>query len=423
VDAAATTNTPEAGGEAAAQAEDAAEAITEELKGEPGKVNVYGFMDFTYAHLLSDRSAFNVPPAWYPSFYLGNFNLYLGTDLGKNWRTLGEVRFTYLPDGAQNMTFNSDGTSTITRSNGTYADYSDYNRNTKVGGVIIERAYLEYGAHPLLNIRGGQFLTPYGIWNVEHGTTVIVGTTRPYVIGADLFPARQTGLEFYGTYGFAATQLGYHITVSNGRGPVDTYRDFDKNKALGWRLWVQQDTDFGTFTLGTSGYRGRYTDRLQKAEIAPDSTGKLDWKYAYPIQSEYTELALAADLKWTWKGALFQGEALLRDVAYADATRPVGFTPGAWTPDTRTAGVYGLAGYRLPWLGTMPYFGGEYYYLSRTTISPSAIGLWGGLNVRPTERVVVKLQYTNAWFPADWLDGFKKPKHLNLLTAQAAWSF
>ncbi len=419
--------TPEASGETAAQAEDSADQVAEELSGEAGKVNIYGFTDFTYSRLLSDRAAMNVPPAWYPSFYVGNFNLYFGADLGKKWRTLSEVRFTYLPEGVQTTQFAADGTTTTTRNNSAYPDYADYNAEKKVGGVIIERAYLEYAAHPLFTIRGGQFLTPYGIWNVEHGTTVIVGTTRPYVIGANLFPARQTGLEFYGSYGVSSTQVGYHVTVSNGRGPVDTYRDLDKNAAIGWRFWVEQDTSFGTFTLGTSGYKGRYTDRLQTTTIAPNAAGLLEWKYDYPIQSEYRELALALDLKWTYKGALFQSEAIVRDMAYENGTRPrpvgpAGATP-AWTPDQRTSGFYALAGYRLPWMGVMPYFGGEYYYLGKASFFPDALAIWGGLNIRPTERVVLKLQATHAVMLTDWLDGWQTPKAMNQLITQAAWSF
>jgi hypothetical protein len=402
--------------EADAQAEASAQQAIEELSDEAGKVNAYGFMDFTYSHMLSDRSQMNVPPAWYPSFYVGNFNLYLGSNLGKNFRTLGEVRFTYLPDGNQVM----DATGATSRTNAAAADYADYAREVKVGGVIIERAYLEYEAHPLLTIRGGQWLTPYGIWNVEHGTTVIVGTTRPYVVGANLFPARQTGLEIYGSQGFSSTQVGYHLTLSNGRGPVDSYRDLDKNKAVGWRLWVQQDSDFGTFTLGTSGYKGRYTDRLQTVTFP-----NMAWTYEYPVQSEYRELALAADLKWTYKGALLQGEAILRDMAYEGAGRPppMGAPGGTWTPDNRTMGLYALGGYRLPWMGIMPYLGGEYYYQSKIIFMPDSMAIWGGLNVRPTDRVVFKLQYTHAWFPTTWLDGWKTPTPLNQLIAQAAWSF
>jgi hypothetical protein len=97
--------------------------------------------------------------------------------------------------------------------------------------------------------------------------------------------------------------------------------------------------------------------------------------------------------------------------------------PTAWTPDQRTAGFYALAGYRLPWLGIMPYFGGEYYYLGKNNFFVDAMAFWGGFNIRPTDRVVLKLQATHAIMYTDWLDNWKKPKPMDLLTAQAAWSF
>jgi hypothetical protein len=264
-------------------------------------------------------------------------------------------------------------------------------------------------------------LTPYGIWNVEHGTTVIIGTTRPFIIGSEMFPNHQTGLEFYGSYAVDSTQVGYHFTVSNGRGPVDTYKDLDKNKAVGWRLWVQQDTDIGTFVLGTSGYKGRYTDRYQTTTFANSSFG-----FGYPINSEYKELSLAADLKWNWGGAVFQGEAILHDVVYENGTRPTAFAfdggPQGWTADNRQYGVYLIAGYRLPWFGIMPYFGGEYYHLGKSSFNPDAAALWGGFNIRPTDRVVLKLQGVHAYFPTDWI-GVKTAPSMNQLITQVAWSF
>lgn len=406
-------------GEASAQEDEDAQRIAEDLSDEGGKVNIYGFADFTYSQLMSSREAFNVTPAPYPSFYVGNLNVYLDANLGHKWRSLSELRFTYLPDGAQ-QTDPSTGAAGP-RINAAYPDYSDFNRNVKVGGVIIERAWVEYAAHPLLTIRGGQFLTPYGIWNVEHGTTVIIGTTRPYVIGSEMFPNHQTGLEAYGSYAIDSTQVGYHLTVSNGRGPIDQYKDLDKNKAVGWRLWLQQDTGFGTFVLGTSGYKGRYTDRSQVMAMNGTSLN-----YTYPINSEYRELSLAVDLKWNWKGAVFQSEAIMRDVVYENSTRPPATAfdggPQGWSADTSNFGFYAIGGYRLPWLGIMPYFGGEYYYLGKTSFVPDSAAFWGGLNIRPTDRVVLKIQETHAFFPADW-SGMTKPPKLNVLTTQVAWSF
>jgi hypothetical protein len=397
--------------EADLAAEAAASEIAAEAQTESPKVDVYGFADFTYARRLTTRhSDIVMPPI--PTFYVGNFNLYLGAKLDR-WRSLAEVRFTYLPDGA--ATFENGAAGRISAS---YGDYADWNRAKKVGGVIIERAWLEYSAHSLLTIRGGQFLTPYGIWNVDHGSPVVIGTTRPFIVGNEWLPSHQTGLEVYGSQGFDQTQVGYHLTLSNGRGPVDTYQDLDKNKAFGWRVWAKQDTPLGTFGLGTSGYRGRYTDTTSTFGLVD---GKLDAQY--PATQRYDELGLAADFRWTWGEYLLQSEAIVQDVRYDDRLRPpVQFappgTPPAWSPDRRVWGHYVLTGYRLPWWGVMPFVMEQYQDWGRK----NGFTCWevsGGLNIRPNEMVVFKLATLWLWRP----DPGVYSKSEAQFAAQAAWSF
>jgi len=402
--------------------ESGASDTLDELTSDELKLRIYGFADFTYNRLFSDRTEFNALTYGYPSFYVGNLNVYLDSKFGSQWRALSEVRFTYLPDGGgvQDLT-----TGVTTRTASTYTDYTDFDRNVDVGGVIIERAWIEYAAHPLFTARAGQFLTPYGIWNVDHGTPVIVGTRRPFIVGNEYLPARQTGLQVYGTYGVESTQVGYHLTLSNGRGPVDQYRDYDKNKAVGWRIWAQQDTGFGTFVLGTSGYKGTYTDKTQTL-VQDNSVDPPRFAQDYTLVSEYKELSLAADFKWTWKGAMIVGEFINHDVGYMDDTRPAavvfGAGPQGFSPDRREWGGYWTGGYRFDFLGIMPYYGGEYIDQGPTSFAPTVIAHWIGLNVRPTPHVVFKVQGTRASF-IDEFPGLTKPEPLKLLTAQIAWSF
>lgn len=99
------------------------------------------------------------------------------------------------------------------RYNTTALDYQDYYRALKWGGVEIERVYLEWLAHPLFNLRGGIFLTPYGIWNVDHGSPAIIPILRPATIGNGYIPERQTGLEVFGTLELTNTETLEHRTV------------------------------------------------------------------------------------------------------------------------------------------------------------------------------------------------------------------
>ena len=45
--------------------------------------------------------------------------------------------------------------------------------------IILERAYIQWSKLDWLGVRVGQFLTPYGIWNVDHGTPTLITMFRP----------------------------------------------------------------------------------------------------------------------------------------------------------------------------------------------------------------------------------------------------
>lgn len=374
-------------------------------------LDLYGFADFGVGYSFSDFHA----GAPYDSFSVGNLNLYLASKLGDSWQSLAEVRFSYLPHG------NTPFAPGATRTDTTVSDYTDIGRPTRWGGIMIERAYIEYLAHPLLNIRAGHFLTPYGIWNVDHGSPVIIGTRPPFIVAENVLPKSQTGLEIYGTYHLDPVKLGYHLTLSNGRGPVDTYQDFNNNKAVGGRLFARADTPAGSFTLGVSGYAGRYTDRIQ--QFVPGSA------FGWPIVLDYNERSLAGDLKWEFSGLLLQSELLVNDVAY-DKQRPadplVTSGPPGFLPDYRRYGGYGLLGYRFEFGGIMPFVGGEFYKTGK--IDPGLAGIdsaafLGGVNVRPTARVVLKAQYTYSWFFPRTPNPFLEDSHYNSIDLQASWSF
>jgi hypothetical protein len=405
-------------GPSAAEADAAAEAEASALEQEFAEkavddsdgvsLDLYGFADFGYAHSFSDFSA----SAPYDSFSIGNLNIYLASKLGDSWQSLAEVRFSYLPHGTTPGGLFSQSERTDT----TVSDYTDIGRPTRWGGIMIERAYLEYLAHPLLNVRAGHFLTPYGIWNVDHGSPVIIGTRAPYMVSESLLPESQTGLEIYGTYHLDPVKLGYHLTLSNGRGPIDTYQDFNHNKAVGGRLFARADTPAGAFTLGLSGYMGRYTDRVQQFA---------NGAFSYPIVLDYNERSLAADLKWELAGLVVQGEAAVNDVVY-DEQRPIDPLvlqgPPGFLPDYRRFGAYALSGYRFEFGGIMPFVGIEAHETGVPSGFDSA-AFFGGLNVRPTARVVLKAQYTYAWFDPNIPNPALENAHYNSLELQAAWSF
>jgi hypothetical protein len=399
---------------ASIESELAAGAAAEAGKGP--MFNIYGFADFTWTKFigLKESEANDWFKPW-SSFSVGNLNVYLAGDLGQDWRSLAEIRFLYTPHGVTSL--NAAGENE--RFDGTATDYADLERPIRWGGVEIERAWLEYTPHESLGLRVGQWLSPYGIWNVDHGSPVIISVHRPFVVGEGLIPERQTGLQLYGSFYADATQLGYHLTLSNGRGPIDAYRDLDANKAIGGRLFAKNDSLLGTLTVGVSGYRGKYTDLTGSYGAGPDGA----FQYVQTVTNQYEELALAADLKWEYSNALIQGEAMMSDTAYTDDVRPplpFSAQPG-FTPDNRRWGFYGYGGYRTPWWNTMPFVGGEYYFIGNHSYVPSTTAFWAGLNVRPIPRVVLKAQYKHV--TSGKLPDGPDPVKYNVVEAQAAWSF
>jgi hypothetical protein len=369
-------------------------------------LSLYGFMDFTYTNGLGGNTE------GFDRFAVGHMNLYLSSSLGKRWRTLGEIRFTYLPHGVGSYNEAAE----YERYDTTTADYSDVDRPVRWGTTIIERAWLEYGPHPLFNVRMGHFLTPYGIWNVDHGSPVIIGVRTPYVVGDQLFPKSQSGIQIHGAHLIAPFKLGYHLTLSNGRGPIDTHTDLDRNKGIGARLYARADTPLGGVVLGFSGYQGAYTDRDEATSFSSGT-----FEYIRPITAHYQEQSVGADLAWDWHGLAVQAEALLNDRVYPDdeyrpATSPADGGALGVEEDTRRYGAYAQAGYRISPLNLMPYAGIEYYETGIPGFGTSAEA-WLGLNLRPIPRVVLKTQYTHAWFPDVAIEDYKA------LEMQAAWSF
>jgi len=382
-------------------------------------LDIYGFADLTYRQFLSrrDNQWRNYSSADYPSFAVGNFNVYLSTRISERWRALGEVRFAYLPNGAQ--TIGPDGT--VASGDTTVADYTDLSRDTRLGGIKIERVWIELNANQYLNVRAGQWLTPYGVWNVDHGSPVIITTQRPFAIGEQLFPERQTGLQLRGQVYLGASTLEYVATLSNGRGAADEYRDLDGNKAMGAHVALRSQP-FGELTIGASIYGGRFVEvsKTTRIETLPDGP---DLVFDSRRDIEADELSYAADLRWNWEGLLLQTELVANETRFKEGARPLlaAPDPAARQPDFLRWGGYILLGYRTPWAGIMPFCTLQYLDLTNTDALPP---LWGGsygVNIRPDPRVVIKGEYLTGLLAGVGSVGYRDP--IRLFQAQVAWAF
>lgn len=343
-------------------------------------LQLYGFADFTYYLPFFPRDSFlaaQIPEN--QQFVMGNFNVYLAKQISDRIRALGEVRFMYTPNGQ------ITDTGYISTS---VDDPADLYRPVRWGGIAIERLHVEYDLLPNLTIRGGQFLTPYGIWIVDHGTPTLISIRRPYVIGEAIFPERQVGLELYGRTYFSELAVEYHLTLSNGRGPIDATRDLDSNKAIGARLLFEWKREFD-LKVGFSFFRGLYTNRSPRSFDVTTGTA------TSTIFERYEEQALAADVSLDLAGLVFRGEILGSDHRYDDNFRGLGPT---FIPDNRRWGMYGLLGYRLPF-GLLPFVLAQYYKFPETPgnqLNPSVRAWQAGLNYRLHPSVILKVEYTYA---------------------------
>jgi hypothetical protein len=385
------------------------------------RLDLYGFADMTYTRLLVPKSN-PWTSTYYPtnSFAVGNFNLYMSSNLGDSWRALGEVRFLYLPNGATTV---DPASGNITRTDTTVLDYAGFEEPIHWGAIRIERVWVEHQFSNLFTLQAGQFLTPYGIWNVDHGTPAIVGIRAPFAVVDELFPEHQTGLHLYGNTFFNPFEVGYHLTLSNGRGPVE-YEDFSDSKAVGGRLYLKTDA-LGSLTVGGSIYRGSYTDRSAKYSVTTESNGQALVTQQYTTIAKYQELSLGADLKWEWRRLLVQSEIITNQAVYAQGGRPraqVVQAPQGFQADYRRWGAYGLVGYRTRFVQTMPYFVLQYAFAADDPVVPPVLGGHFGLNIHPSPSVVLKVEYTLAHFYGPGSTGLGLYP-LRILAAQVAWAF
>ena len=383
------------------------EKITEDA------LEIYGFAAFSYVNVVSaNRQVINQFIAKEGSFYIGDLNLYLRKQIAEQWRTLVELRVTYAPNGR----VLGDGT---IENNQSY-DQGNFGRPVNWGGVNIERAWVEYDLLPQLTVQAGAFLTPYGIWNVDHGMPAIISITRPYVMNEQIFPERQAGIQLYGMHTMGEYALGYHATVSNGRGYFDQFRDLDETKAFGARLQFHTPW-LGSLRFGVSAYQGRFVDRESDYTKLNPKTGVVD--NVTPKGVRYDEFAYGFDILQEWRGLRVQAELVGHSVGYLDGRRQA--DAAGFRPDTYSIGGYVLVGYRFSSLwNMMPY--GTYQRYRREETSQAAVfssleNYQVGLNFRPVPTLVLKVQWGQSWIP-----GAKRlvvNDMLNTIGAQVTWVF
>jgi hypothetical protein len=102
------------------------------------------------------------------------------------------------------------------------------------GAIILERAQIEWSGAEWLNVKAGYWFTPYGIWNIDHGSPTLIALNEPQFVVFEGFPARQVGIDVNGLFHATAWDFEYHAYVSNGR--TLGQQDLTDDKMIGGRL-------------------------------------------------------------------------------------------------------------------------------------------------------------------------------------------
>ncbi|MEM6930601.1 MAG: hypothetical protein AAF602_26930 [Myxococcota bacterium] len=384
-----------------------------EAESETQQLRLYGFADTTFRLPLwpqdASWAAFAGPA---PTFMVSNLNLYLESQLSSRWASLTEVRFLYNPNGS----FDNLREGSFAQTDTLTLDVLE-NRPLRWGGIEIERAWVQYEASQLLQVRVGQWLTPYGIWNIDHGSPTIIGVVRPWIIGEELLPERQTGIQVHGQGRIGGHRLSYAATVSNGRGRLSAFRDLDANKALGARVAWEHGVE-RRIKIGLSTYGGRMS--VLSYSFQGSGTG---FDISSTLDRRYDELSFAADLLFETRRLRLQAEVATNERRWDDTARAVAdlsVSQESFEADGVEHGVYLLAAYRLPWAGLRPYAIYSYWHPNQAVVGTTSFYRFG-LNVRPVPRVVLKVEGNFTRFADAESPPYDEP--FSMLLTQIAWAF
>jgi hypothetical protein len=255
-------------------------------------------------------------------------NLYLDSQPDPDFRFLAETRFTLYPSGNLSGTTN---TGEVIRTSTAVADTSSPNPagTTRWGGVIIERVTLDWKRYELFSVRVGLFLTPFGIYNVDHGTPTLISVMPPAYLTWGWIPERQLGVQLFGSHFIDNWELSYAATVANARS--DGALDIADSKGFGGRLVAKRRGDL-RLQLGVSGIYQPY--RQDREQFGMDANGWLTYQRTRVVES--ADVSLGADLSLDYQGLRIRGEFLYFERDYASGKRdPALMAPGAYAPDLR----------------------------------------------------------------------------------------
>jgi hypothetical protein len=383
--------------QAAATAQKAAEdANAGASEGKPDVLRIYGFTEVGFERLWLNEAKFlgpTPPAANASSFVLGNLDFYFDAQPIRDWRSLVEIRYSNAPLGTIQSFGGLGGQFSRVSTRQSDPNAASPIAQQWAGEIIIERAQIDWTPTQLFKLRVGDFFTPFGIWNVDHGSPTLIPIALPDAIAYGSLPLRQIGLMAYGNAFVGPWELGYMATLTNGRQELSNFA-FDDNRGFGGRLYGSKDSGDTVLKFGVSGYAGHVRDKeVDLVNFSPIT-------FATHSTFRYLEWNLGADVSLDLYRTRIRIEGLMHRVQYDSGQHELNlFNPTQQLPNRYESSVYAVVAQQLPWLGLEPYVMGEVGYFPIPlpgTDTTSALSV--GLNIHFSPSVLLKTQLVRSFF-------------------------
>jgi hypothetical protein len=360
------------------------------------RFKLYGFTDVGLNRIWINEKSYlanNLNAANATSFVIGNLNVYFDAQPVKSWRSLVEIRFTNAPHGEIATYGGLAGKFKRTTTEQLDPHAGSVGGAMWGGYTVIERAHVDWTELQYLKVRAGNFFTPFGIWNVDHGSPTLISVQLPGVIQLRQMPLRQTGVQIYGSAFKGDWELGYAATISNGRQELSNFA-FDDNRGFGGRLFANNEKGEATVKLGASFYTGRVRDQqidVTGPPIAFESKSTFDAR----------EIVGGVDASVDVGRTRIRSEVTMSSVAYEpgkhEPAQALSVTP-QYRPDSIETTGYLLLAHTLPFApielyGMADVLHGPLISIGDTLIAPSL-----GVNLRFTKATMLKTQVSETFF-------------------------
>jgi hypothetical protein len=365
------------------------------------RFSFYGFMVFslTRSWIQPDNAIKNIQHEPL-SFAVSNVNLFFSTRMTQDLSALVELAFTFAPHGNERF-------SPYQRQDNTVLN-TTFLRTQVLGGVAIERAQATWQKYDFLGVTIGRFITPWGIWNVDHSPVIYLPMVLPLsAVPTELLPKAQTGIMLHGrAFPLPSFYIDYALTVANNRADVEASLDFNDNKALGLRLALQYETPNLGLSLGGYGYFGQVNviTKAMSYDVAANS-----FNVGSSTTDKHTELTGTLDFAFRFWGLKLQAEYMRSLIQYE--VHPFRVAPffqtsfPSYMPDHVRSAAYVLLAYsfslseRLGNSLITPWAMLEHSETEDTNPNGTANSFRGGLTFKPSPYWAIKAEGAMMWAP------------------------